>query len=327
MGRNTPCLRGDRWNPVGVCWPCLSTAYQRGGPPARDRHDSRDSANLVVADARRGGPPGRGRGGARSMGDAVGPLARQAAGGGASEMRRGAGAIVVFLLLGAAINVAAAWGCALWSPVDRVVHYGAEGEAPPRALSGMIEPAWLVPSLPERDVLTWGDFVDRGIGVDSHWFLTMERPSAPDSHVFFGVMYLVIAHRAGWPALALECDRSGAWTGEEHPWQKQWRHGLIPPVFAHALSGRGDGSNPIPLRPIWPGFALNTLLYGAACWTLVSGPCTLRRWRRVRRGSCLACGYPVVGLGRCPECGREEGVGGAGSDPGATTRRTRSSSP
>ena len=70
-------------------------------------------------------------------------------------------------------------------------------------------------------------------------------------------------------------------------------------------------SNFIPYRPIWPGFALNTVFY-AAILRIPFAPFVLRRILRQRRGACLQCGYDLrgsVGAG-CPECGwrREEKI-------------------
>jgi hypothetical protein len=60
----------------------------------------------------------------------------------------------------------------------------------------------------------------------------------------------------------------------------------------------------LPLAPLWPGFAIDTLLYGAvilAAWVIP------RAWIRARRsdyGGCTDCGYHCGGLPLCPECGR-----------------------
>jgi hypothetical protein len=62
----------------------------------------------------------------------------------------------------------------------------------------------------------------------------------------------------------------------------------------------------IPLFPIWPGFALNTLFYAAIAWGLWRIPILIRRHRRRIRGLCLKCAYNRAGLApgaRCPECG------------------------
>lgn len=59
----------------------------------------------------------------------------------------------------------------------------------------------------------------------------------------------------------------------------------------------------LPLRPIWPGFAVNAVFYAGVCWLLLAAPGDIRRWRRRRRGACAACGYDLAGLEACPECG------------------------
>ncbi len=58
------------------------------------------------------------------------------------------------------------------------------------------------------------------------------------------------------------------------------------------------------LRPIIPGFAVNTLFYAAILWLLIAGPFALRRFLRVRRGRCPKCAYPAGESSVCSECGK-----------------------
>ena len=60
----------------------------------------------------------------------------------------------------------------------------------------------------------------------------------------------------------------------------------------------------VPLRPVWPNFAVNTLFYAAILWLLIPGPFVLRRFIRVRRGLCPACAYPRGESDVCSECGK-----------------------
>lgn len=60
----------------------------------------------------------------------------------------------------------------------------------------------------------------------------------------------------------------------------------------------------LPLFPLWPGFALNTLLFAATLAVLWHVPVGVRRMSRWRAGRCLACGYSIEGLDTCPECGK-----------------------
>ena len=60
----------------------------------------------------------------------------------------------------------------------------------------------------------------------------------------------------------------------------------------------------LPLRRIWPGFAINTVFYAMILWLLFAAPFALRRRIRIRRGLCPVCGYPVGESDICTECGK-----------------------
>jgi predicted amidophosphoribosyltransferase len=49
--------------------------------------------------------------------------------------------------------------------------------------------------------------------------------------------------------------------------------------------------------------AINTLFYAAILWLLFAAPFALLRWRRIKRGLCPACAYPVGTRDLCSECG------------------------
>ena len=67
----------------------------------------------------------------------------------------------------------------------------------------------------------------------------------------------------------------------------------------------------IPFIPIWPGFAINTALYAATLYALFFAFVDVRRFRRARRGRCVACGYDLNGVdgGKCSECGAATTLG------------------
>ena len=112
----------------------------------------------------------------------------------------------------------------------------------------------------------------------------------------------------GWPARSLQTEtwhnyeiRSGRRL-VDHPEPNVWNEGL-----------RVDwGLKVLPLRPIWPGFAINTIIYAAVLWLVFCAwPGFVRRRVRRGRGQCLHCGYdlrgqpPEAGASRkCPECGQ-----------------------
>ncbi len=61
----------------------------------------------------------------------------------------------------------------------------------------------------------------------------------------------------------------------------------------------------LPLNPIWLGFAINTVFYASILWLLTLVPFSARQMIRRKRGRCNKCGYDLRGdftIG-CPECG------------------------
>ena len=115
---------------------------------------------------------------------------------------------------------------------------------------------------------------------------------------------MIVESAHGWPALALRMEielvaSAGANPGTHSP------NALVVPVSSHGERIR------LPLRPIWSGFVIDSLIYGAVAFAILFGPGALLRAARRRRGQCLRCGYDLRGTadsGTCPECG----VGAAG---------------
>ena len=76
----------------------------------------------------------------------------------------------------------------------------------------------------------------------------------------------------------------------------------------------------LPIRPIWLGFTINTIIYAMIVWMLWSSLFATRRMIRRKRGHCIKCGYDLRGhsggtsgggdfSAGCPECGwRREDV-------------------
>ncbi len=104
----------------------------------------------------------------------------------------------------------------------------------------------------------------------------------------------------GWPMRALTCSVH---------WRTQVRNSdILYDVVGGWQLPRDANFEPraLPYTPVWWGFVVNVFC-GAVLYWLVGGMWLgLRRWRRVRGGLCLGCGYSLrgldVGVG-CPECG------------------------
>jgi hypothetical protein len=100
----------------------------------------------------------------------------------------------------------------------------------------------------------------------------------------------------GWPwrALASESwqqDASGAGSVNE-----ELRHNI-------RLATIGSGRIFLPLRPVWGGLLADIAVFAAGWGAVLTGPITIRRLVRRRRGLCPACGYTLGNRTTCSECG------------------------
>ena len=218
----------------------------------------------------------------------------------------------VFLLAGAVVNVAVAWGIVLVPPPHRrVAATGAIVElrrwlTAKTALSS--EP--IEASVWPRDVPAHWPRMSRAnrvrrIGFEKDTYIGDKN--GPD-HRRTEFFYIDIAD-AGWPCWSLESE---AWLDmvlhrrpsrheetrrDGQPEHTLWLTGI--PVSTNGSRFMADWRR-LPIRPRWPGFAVNTLFYAAILWL----PFVLRRWLRVRRGQCPKCAYPMGEAAVCTECGK-----------------------
>jgi hypothetical protein len=201
--------------------------------------------------------------------------------------------ICVFLLLGAIINIAVAWGCVQW--VERM-----EYEAP-TSLDAM--KFWnthpIRSELWERarfDFPRVRTLVHDGVGVRQE--IDWANAWQTDVGLHVGTSLNV---RAGWPSKSLRGHAVFLRAPVDH-----WTHeDLI--ANAYSTGDRyGRGWRDFPTQPIWSGWALNTLFYAGILWggwLMFAAPFALRRRRRIKRGLCPACAYPLGDSAVCTECG------------------------
>ena len=227
-------------------------------------------------------------------------------------MRRRLITIAIFLLAGAVVNVGVAWGCAILIRLSR------SGPAPKRYLEATLlelEPDggwrfWAIERIEQPAVVRYYSYWDTRSGlVECHevepstelgpselapsWG-GLGEPPATDYEIRW-------AHAYGWPFLS-------AWR-DYVPFGDGYRMKLAHGLELTFLAPDGGFPRAIPLRPVWPGFAVNTLFYAALLWLLIPGPFVLwrfiRRLIRQRRGLCPGCGYDLRHGEHeaCPECG------------------------
>ena len=228
-------------------------------------------------------------------------------------MRRWLTRLAVFLLLGAIVNVAVAWGCAAW--VDTYQSGKGYKYAVLATPQGYF---WIVRGESARGA----ERVHSQIMVHSYANPTETAISPPDlipswstisPEIDLGppvVFDNQIQDARGWPLLSMRCTflRTGAKPGPitgrevvggyELP-PRSWTRGLIPGTKLRAL----------PYIPIPLGFVVNTLFYAAFIGISITGALAGRRVIRRARGHCIKCGYDLRGAsgggggGVCPECG------------------------
>ena len=214
--------------------------------------------------------------------------------------------ILLVLLLATVVNVAVAWGFALWADPAaveepeiglvitdsdswefvRFSRVGFTAFMSTRAVDGRVPPQTHGPD-PDRMVPHWVD-----LGRPSPVF-----EAAAELH-HDG---LLVEHRTviacGFPLRCLWYEPvSTVGNGSRRVLPSQG--GYVAIRSKEGLFPRG-----LPLRPIWLNVAINTLLYAVVLWLLISGPVALRRHIRARRGGCAKCGYPAGASEICTEYG------------------------
>jgi hypothetical protein len=217
-------------------------------------------------------------------------------------MRRAIVLIAVLLLAGAVVNVAVAWGCLLFPETFAARFYQGNDSAVVAASSDEIESvrkAFRATQFRDDQCLSSGTSRLGWTMREAEVLPRLRRPSSLGANSVVDVPrlnHLV----AGLPFKSLEGVRSET-IGQVN------RSGALPvPSFLGSSEPLASMSM-MPILPLWPGFAINTVFYAAILWALFAAPFALRRRRRIKRGLCRHCGYDLRGRAAdahfCPECG------------------------
>lgn len=183
--------------------------------------------------------------------------------------------MLLFLLLGAIINVAVAWGFGITAEFHRENVTAKDSDDAHRLWRRLAPAHW--PDVPSET------YVVRDTGVLK---VGMYHPVDRTEET----VYRFDWYKSGWPAYSMQgrkiiqFDPAGGFV-----------RGRSVLLFFDA---------PVNLLPRWPGFATNTVFYSAILWLIFAGPFELRRWSRNKRGLCPKCAYPIGTSHICTECGR-----------------------
>jgi hypothetical protein len=225
--------------------------------------------------------------------------------------------ICVFLLLGAIVNVAVAWGFAVWSPMRLVVERSGRPAGAHEQGLWETRPSQAVAPKPTT-VHEYAGFaceqrLIRGVRAGLGEFRTIQGHTA----FYIGMDTRLDAAtlvKSGFPCSAVSGERWDFDVGPTAslPYIQPGNTSVVrsPDALLFAtditLPDRlgGPSYRIMGWRPLWPGFAINTLFYAGILWLLFAAPFALRRRRRIKGGLCPACAYPVGESAICTECGK-----------------------
>ena len=212
------------------------------------------------------------------------------------------------LVLGGVMTVAIAWGCALFPPLQWQAN---------QAVGGPFFEQYSPDDWPELDTLWLEETVrvtDRS--AEKTVSIRLSAPSGANG-VFEDVTYAIMERRYGIPWRSMHSFHSRVWGAPQVMADPNFPVHSQPdfPPLARGIDipawiPRWIHWRTLPLRPMWPGFLYSTLVYGAFAWLLLCIPGflrTRRQLRRLRRGLCIYCKYPVDNMAVCPECGKPTG--------------------
>ncbi len=211
--------------------------------------------------------------------------------------RRAVVTLLIWLALGTAWTIVLSWALATFAPLKRV-----DIEHRPALAGHRLSSATAVPE-------DW----DLGCHVTAHG-IGVRYELVTEAHWVGSTLGIMSGSRnrsieraaSGWPFSAMEWAGSlddrlpRRLPGTSQP--ASLLAGLAPPINAGTFYQ--GAARRLPLIPLWPGFAMNVMVWGLAGWLTMSTGGAWRRARRRHRELCEQCAYPVGGCSRCSECGR-----------------------
>ena len=225
-------------------------------------------------------------------------------------MKRRLFKLAVFLLLGAVVNVAVAWGCGIFAvrvpggasrfviwDVWEIVH-------PTRQdLEWLNRSGWQ--PRPEDEDFTWkaASREISGFGLTRKGFFDYPTLKPGRGRGYSSPLF-VIRDRTGWPFRCLQAEKWLVKDSFGRQYQARYAVATVPVSYQWSAWAITD-TRLLAILLIWPGFAVNTVFYAALLWPLISGPFAVRRVIRRKCGLCVACGYDLrhADHDACPECG------------------------
>jgi hypothetical protein len=212
--------------------------------------------------------------------------------------------LITCVVLGAIINVAVAWSCAIWSrpnvtkafALPQAVTDDLWLRLAPLSWSIHIQKCETGPIIPHGSRQeTFGLTLD--VALVSRVCVVKHGPLESNSIGVFVVDWSVIEYRMGWPIRSVWANAARTSDTKELTIAGAWQ---FPENITWARIGRGQV---LPYRPFWTGFIINSVFFAAIIWLLIRGPFEIRRRVRQYRGQCQACGYPIGSSAMCSECG------------------------
>jgi len=212
-------------------------------------------------------------------------------------MRRWLVRILVCLILGAITTVAVAWGCAWFLTFST-----RSNDALSWRFNGEGYDDWYVGDAKQTGALRVVSSWRTQVGISS----IMWDPSAPPPEdripPWAGLLHPTgssssrVADARGWPTLAMWSGFAESWSGFSNSGPTiKIISGLELPPRDSVPTWNVNHYRLLPLRPIWPGFLIDTLFYAAIWFGVFFGFSSAKRFIRVRRGRCPRCGYDLRG--------------------------------